>query len=61
LYLNNLNEKITTLELKTNLFFLFIPFGEIQAIILKKNKKLRGQAFIVFKNEIISSMAMKTL
>lgn len=61
LYVNNLCEKVSSLELKTNLFFLFIPFGEIQGIIVKKNKKLRGQAFVVFKTPVASSMAMKTL
>jgi len=42
LYVNNLNDKIHHLELKTNLFFLFMPFGEIQEIIVKKNKNMKG-------------------
>ena len=61
LYVNNLNDKIHPLELKTNLFFLFMPFGEIQEIIVKRNKKMRGQAFIIYKSTVASSIALKTL
>jgi RNA recognition motif-containing protein len=50
LYVNNLNEKIKIDELKENLFHLFSEFGDIISIITKNNAKMRGQAFIIFKD-----------
>ena len=50
LYVNNLNDKIKIDELKENLFHLFSEFGDIISIIAKKNIKMRGQAFIIFKD-----------
>ena len=50
LYVNNLNDKIKIDELKENLFHLFSEFGDIISIITKNNAKMRGQAFIIFKD-----------
>ena len=40
---------------------LFSRYGEIIDIIVKKNKKLRGQAFIIFKNRASSIVAKNCL
>jgi len=61
LYLNNLNEKVKIEELKQSLFFLFSPYGEIVDIVAKRNIKMRGQAFIIFKNIESASRALKEL
>jgi len=45
LRINGLN-----LELKQALFYQFSQYGEILDIIAKKNIKMRGQAFIIYKD-----------
>jgi RNA recognition motif-containing protein len=50
LYVNNLNEKIKLDELKINLFHLFSEFGDIIEINCRKSQKMKGQAFIVYKD-----------
>jgi RNA recognition motif-containing protein len=57
LYINNLNEKIKSdgniylnLELKQNLFQLFSQYGEILEIHSRKSFKMKGQAFVVYKD-----------
>lgn len=50
LYVNNLNESIKLDELKLNLFHLFSQFGDVIEINSRKSKKMKGQAFIVFKD-----------
>jgi len=49
-YIKNLNEKVKIDELKQALFYQFSPYGEILDIIAKKNIKMRGQAFIIYKD-----------
>lgn len=67
LYLNNLNEKIkidgkpVNPVLKTSLFHLFTQFGEILEIHAKSNLRMKGQAFVVFKDKQSSSLARATL
>ena len=68
LYINNLNEKIKAdgmklikVELKQGLFHLFSQYGEILEIHVKKTLKLRGQAFIVFRDLNSASSAKHAL
>lgn len=49
LYLNHLNEKIPIDEMRDALFTMFMKFGKIVDVMVKKNLKMRGQAFIVFQ------------
>ena len=49
LYVNNINEKIKPDLLRENLYYLFIQFGDVLEINIRKSKKMRGQAFIVYK------------
>ena len=60
LYINNLNDKIKAEELKTNLFLLFSEFGDILNINVNK-RKLRGQAFILYKDGACAENARKFL
>lgn len=50
LYINNINEKIKLEELKLTLFNLFSPFGEILDIQAGKRLKMKGQAFVIYKD-----------
>lgn len=50
LYINNLNEKIKSDELKQTLFQLFSQYGDILEIHSRKSFKMKGQAFIVFRD-----------
>ena len=50
LYVNNLNEKVKVNELKIDLFHLFSEFGDVLEINARKSLKMKGQAFIVFKD-----------
>ncbi|KAJ3341566.1 hypothetical protein HDU83_006539 [Entophlyctis luteolus] len=49
LYVRNLNEKVALKTIFTGLEAIFSGFGEILQIRAKKNIKLRGQAFVTFK------------
>ena len=42
LYLNHLNEKIPIDEMRDALFTLFMKFGKIVDVMVKKNLKMRG-------------------
>lgn len=50
LYVSNLNEKIKLEELRQSLFHLFAQYGDIIEINAKQTNKMRGQAFIVYKD-----------
>eukprot|EP01100_Stratorugosa_tubuloviscum_P005092 TRINITY_DN230_c0_g2_i1.p1 TRINITY_DN230_c0_g2~~TRINITY_DN230_c0_g2_i1.p1 ORF type:complete len:254 (+),score=114.73 TRINITY_DN230_c0_g2_i1:94-762(+) len=56
IYVNNLNEKIKAEELKKSLYALFSQFGAILDINASKKDKMRGQAFITFK-DLASAMS----
>jgi len=50
LYVNNLNEKVKKDELRRALYAIFSQFGTVLDVHVKKTLKLRGQAFIVFRD-----------
>ena len=50
LYINHLNEKIKIDLLRENLYYLFSQFGDILEINIRRSKKMKGQAFIVYKD-----------
>merc|ERR1712212_638570 len=49
IYINNLNEKIKKEDLKKSLYAIFSQFGQIVDIVALKTLKMRGQAFVIFK------------
>uniref|UniRef100_A0A1B6DUX3 RRM domain-containing protein n=1 Tax=Clastoptera arizonana TaxID=38151 RepID=A0A1B6DUX3_9HEMI len=61
IYINNLNEKIKKEELKKSLYAIFSQFGQILDIIALKTLKMRGQAFVVFKEVSSSSNALRSM
>ena len=61
LYVNHLNEKIKTDLLRENLYYLFSQFGDVLEINVRKSKKMRGQAFIVYKDVNYATRAKVSL
>jgi len=53
-YVQNLNERVKIPDLKNSLFQLFSQSGEVHEVHAKRNIKLRGQAFIVARDETIA-------
>jgi len=60
-YANNLNEKISKDELKKSLYAVFSQFGPIIDIVALKNFKMRGQAFIVFRDISSATQAVRQM
>ncbi|XP_064602650.1 U1 small nuclear ribonucleoprotein A-like [Liolophura sinensis] len=61
IYINNLNEKIKKDELKKSLYAIFSQFGQILDIVALKTLKMRGQAFVVFKDINSAINALKSM
>lgn len=61
IYINNLNEKIKKDELKKSLYAIFSQFGPILDIVALKTLKMRGQAFVIFKEIASASNALRTM
>lgn len=59
LYINNLNDKITKEELKTQLYALFTTYGRIIDVVASKSPKMRGQAFLVFSDLAGATSALR--
>ncbi|NXT11101.1 RU2B protein, partial [Prunella fulvescens] len=61
IYINNINDKIKTEELKRSLYALFSQFGHVVDIVALKTMKMRGQAFVIFKELGSSTNALRQL
>ncbi|KAH3887623.1 hypothetical protein DPMN_011641, partial [Dreissena polymorpha] len=61
IYINNLNEKIKKDELKKSLYAIFSQFGQILDIVAMKTLKMRGQAFVIFKDINSSTNALRSM
>lgn len=61
IYINNLNEKIKKEELKKSLYAIFSQFGQIMDIVALKTLKMRGQAFVLFKEIASATNALRTM
>ncbi|KAK9411113.1 U2 small nuclear ribonucleoprotein B'' [Crotalus adamanteus] len=61
LYINNVNDKIKKDELKRSLYALFSQFGHVVDIVALKTMKMRGQAFIIFKELGSATNALRQL
>ena len=49
------------LELKKSLFAIFSQFGAILEIVALKTLKMRGQAFVIFKEVSSASSALRSM
>ncbi|ORX50407.1 hypothetical protein BCR36DRAFT_583535 [Piromyces finnis] len=61
LYVHNLNERIKLDVMKKSLEAIFSPFGEILEINIKKNLRMRGQAFVVMKDVESATRALNVI
>ncbi|KAK9499380.1 hypothetical protein O3M35_002426 [Rhynocoris fuscipes] len=61
IYINNLNEKIKKDELKKSLYAIFSQFGQILDIVALKTLKMRGQAFVIFKEIASATNALRSM
>lgn len=48
-------------ELKKSLFAIFSQFGQILDILVAKNLKMKGQAFVIFKEVNSASNALRSM
>ncbi|EOD13692.1 hypothetical protein EMIHUDRAFT_316755 [Emiliania huxleyi CCMP1516] len=60
-YVNNLSEKVNQEEMKKSLYAVFAPFGPIIDIVHFKSNKMRGQAFVVFRDVPAASSAVRQM
>lgn len=61
IYINNLNEKVKKDELKKSLHAIFSQFGDIKNIVAMRSLKMRGQAFVIFKELNSASNALRSM
>ncbi|XP_076068530.1 U1 small nuclear ribonucleoprotein A snf isoform X1 [Oratosquilla oratoria] len=61
IYINNLNEKVKKEELKKSLYAIFSQFGQILDIVALKTLKMRGQAFVIFKEVQSATNALRAM
>ncbi|XP_068178552.1 U2 small nuclear ribonucleoprotein B'' [Antennarius striatus] len=61
IYINNINDRVKKEELKRSLYALFSQFGQIIEIVAMKTMKMRGQAFVVFKELAAATNALRQL
>ena len=61
IYINNLNEKIKKDDLKKSLYAIFTQFGQILDIVALKTLKMRGQAFVIFKEISSATNALRSM
>jgi len=61
IYVNNLNEKTKKDDLRKSLYAIFSQFGTILEIIALKTLKMRGQAFVVFKDIPSATNALRSM
>eukprot|EP00742_Colponemidia_sp_Colp-10_P003064 GILJ01003267.1.p1 GENE.GILJ01003267.1~~GILJ01003267.1.p1 ORF type:complete len:245 (-),score=51.50 GILJ01003267.1:142-831(-) len=61
IYIRNINEKIKQDELKKSLYQAFSQFGQILDIVALNNVRMRGQAFLVFKDIASATNAIRTM
>jgi len=61
LYVSNLPDKLQKQDLRRNLYFLFTAYGPVLDINASKTSKMRGQAFVVFRDTNAAAQAMRSL
>lgn len=61
IYINNLNERIKKEELRKSLYAMFTQFGTVLDVVASKTLANRGQAFVVFKDVLSATNAMKSM
>mmetsp|Transcript_67404 Transcript_67404/g.133587 ORF Transcript_67404/g.133587 Transcript_67404/m.133587 type:complete len:257 (-) Transcript_67404:286-1056(-) len=60
-YVNNLNDRINPEETKKSLYAAFSQFGPILDVVAMRTYKMRGQAFIVFRDISSATQAVRQM
>ena len=60
-YINNLNDRINIDELTKSLYAIFSQFGPIMDVVARKTLKMRGQAFVVFRDISSATTAVRQM
>ncbi|KAI8920287.1 U2 small nuclear ribonucleoprotein B''-like protein [Powellomyces hirtus] len=61
LYVRNLDEHVHKEELRRSLYYLFSQHGQVIDVVALKSMKMRGQAFVVFREIASATSAMRSL
>jgi len=61
IYINHLNEKVKKDVLKRSLYECFSQFGPVLDVVAMKTIKMRGQAFVVFKDVTAATNALRQM
>lgn len=61
IYINNLNDRIKIDTMKRALHAAFSQFGPIIDIVMRKSYRLRGQAFVIFREIESAARALRTM
>ncbi|KAH3756585.1 U1 small nuclear ribonucleoprotein A [Pelomyxa schiedti] len=61
IYVTNLDTKVNKNEIKLSLYCLFSQFGSILDIVAMKTPRMRGQAFVVFRDLPSATLALRQL
>jgi len=61
IYIQNMNEKIKKEDLRKSLYVLMSQFGQVLDIVALKTMKMRGQAFVVFKEISSATNALRSM
>lgn len=61
IYINNLNERIKKEELRKALYAAFSQFGTVLDVVALKTLRMRGQAFVVFRDVGSATNAMRAM
>lgn len=61
LYVNNLNDRVKKNDLKSGLYYLFNQFGKVVDLVAIKSPRMRGQAFVSFKDIGHATVAIRAL
>jgi len=61
IYINNINDKVKKVELLRQIYTLASTYGKVIDIMISKAPKLRGQAFVTYKEIADATSAIKRL
>ncbi|KAJ1926284.1 hypothetical protein IWQ60_003940 [Tieghemiomyces parasiticus] len=59
LYLSHLNERVKPKILRQAIRTLYAPFGDIVKVVVRHDRRMRGQAFVVFKDVATATKALE--
>ena len=61
IYLRNIPDSVSKNQLKQSLYELSSEYGVVIDIVALKTERMRGQAFVVFRDEVVASRALQGL